>query len=101
MIRWLVRKVVKYTMQELLGSEDVKWFLHKHKISEGVNTSGSVSEAKPSVGGVEVDSMKDLAAAMVVKTSEIEIDIKNESEIIPSNKERSADTMRRLSEIGD
>jgi len=103
MIRWLVRKVVKYVLEELVKSDDLQWLVRRYQTgaSTGVGRTESAPGVKPSVGGVEVDSMKDLAAAMTAKTSEIEIDIKNESETVSSNKERSADVMRRLSEIGD
>ena len=102
MLRWLVRRVVKYVVEELNSSEDFKWLMHRYSrgtAESGVSADSGASSRKV-LSAVEVDSMKDLAAAMTAGTSEVEIGIKNESETVSTNKERNADTLRRLSEIG-
>lgn len=103
MIRWLVRKVVKYVLEELLKSDDFQWLLKRHeRRGPDVVVAESASASKPKeLGAVEVDSMRDIAAAMTSKTSDVEIGMKKESETVSGNKKRSADVMRHLSELGD
>ena len=102
MLRWFVRRVVKCVVEELNGSEDFQWLMHRYWRGTAESQSSTVSSASPKIlSAVEVDSMKDLAAAMTAGTSDVEIGIKNESETVSTNKERNADTLRRISEIGD
>jgi len=105
MIRWLVKKIVKYVLEELMNSEDLQWLIHRYGSRVSLNPPGSDLRSVPHgdapSGAVEVDSMERLAKVMAAKTSDVEIGIKNESETVSPNKRRSADTMRRLSEIGD
>jgi len=102
MLRWFVRRVVKYVVEELNCSDDFQWLMHRYWKGTVESQTSTASGASPRVlSAVEVDSMKDLAAAMTAGTSDVEIGIKNESETVSTNKERNADTLRRISEIGD
>jgi len=100
MIRWLVRKVVKYAIEELKNSEELQWLLCRYAKGKSSDFRTS-TELGQKTHGVEVSSMESLAKAMTAQSGNVEMRLKNESTVVSSNKGRSAQTIDQLSKIGD
>ena len=85
-----------------MNSDDFQWLVKRHRVSSTVVVeSAAQPEATVKSKAVEVDSTMDIAKAMIGEGSEVKIAVKNESTTVSSNKERNADVIGRLSELGD
>jgi hypothetical protein len=108
MIRWFVRRVVKYILEELSGSKDFEAILDRLSIGESGNRYVNVKATPADVGGygprtksgLDSESMSRLAGAVVQRSEGVELSGSVASKADEGGKV-SQNAIDRLRKLGD
>jgi len=109
MIRWFVKRVVKFILEALVESEDLDKILEKvakavPDVTSSIKEIGSVNMkelSKSASGGDEVDSTAALVGYMVAKSKSVEMSGISGSETVTSADEGHDEVMNMMKNMGD